>query len=469
MAAFWLAAPLAQAGPAAQLGKACHLPGTEDTLRCLQVAVPRDYTGAAAGQLQLHITIAPAYREASRPDPLFVLAGGPGQAGSDIVSVINSAFRAVRATRDIILIDQRGTGLSGKLDCPNLPDEDRLSEGAAEAQLMQCVKSTTQSLAPYTTANAARDIEQVRKALGYGPINLWGGSYGTRLAQAYARAFPSAVRSLVLDGVAPPEQVIPAGGHDAQAALDKLFAQCAADKECARAFPNLKSEFSALLERAASGKLQVSLNDPRTAAPLSLNISTRRLIGTVQNVLYAPLDARRLPFLIHSAYQGNWAPFVARSNAAYDFSTEGGMAGLLHFAIVCSEDLPRLSPALLAEDSAGSFYTAEAITRLRPYCAELKLPPPATLASDPIAAPVLMFSGGLDPVTPPRRAEAAGRHMQKVQHLIVENAGHGVSNLGCAPRLIREFLDSPGLIKDPSCLNKIAAQPFQTGSAGPKP
>lgn len=232
-AALWLAASAAgAAAPAVPATAAtakpvaarnCHLPGVVDALRCVGIDVPLVHAKPAGNKLKLHVTVAAAHREGKRGDPLFVLAGGPGQAGSEVVQLLSSAFSRVRATRDIVFIDQRGTGLSGKLDCKSKPEHERMTEEQLEAELRACIAATKAPFAAYTTDAAARDIELVRRALGYGAVNVFGGSYGTRLGQAYARLYPSSVRSLVLDGVAAPDQVIPAGARDAQAALDKMF------------------------------------------------------------------------------------------------------------------------------------------------------------------------------------------------------------------------------------------------------
>ena len=453
--------------PVALQGRSCHLPGSEEALRCLQLALPLDYAQAGGPTLKLHVTVAPAFRESARPDPLFILAGGPGQAGTDVLVLLNNTFRRVRATRDIVFIDQRGTGLSGKLDCARQPNEESASEAANDAAARACIASVKQPFAAYSTANAARDIEQVRIALGYDAINLWGASYGTRLAQAYARAYPAKLRAAILDGVLTPEQVIPAGGHDGQAALELVFAQCAQDKACNGAFPGLRSEYAALSARVAGGAVKLQLPDPRTARPLKLDMTSDRFLGTVHNILYSALDARRLPFLIHSAYNGQWEQFVARRNAASDFSGDGPVAQLLHLAVVCAEDLPRLTPQLRAADAAP--LTAPVLARIGTLCAMMPVAPAAWQAPTPIKAPVLMLSGLLDPVTPPHRAEAAGQYMQQVQHLTVTWAGHGVSQLGCAPRLLREFLDKPADKVDGACLKEIPAPTFQLGSAGPQP
>ncbi|MES3022192.1 MAG: alpha/beta fold hydrolase [Pseudomonadota bacterium] len=463
-----LAAPPSHARPVSEQGKSCHLSGSEETLRCISVPVTLDYAKGGAGQLKLHVTVAPAFRESARPDPLFVLAGGPGQAGSDVLPLL-PAFRKVRATRDIVFIDQRGTGLSGKLDCEAKPGYEAMTEAELDSEARLCIAKIGKSFAPYGTDSAARDIEQVRRALGYGQVNLWGGSYGTRLAQHYARSFPASVRSMILDGVAAPDQIVPAGGRDAQAALDTLFAQCKADAACNKAFPALRAEFAALVERVAADQLVLELSDPRTAAPLKLTMTSERFQSTVHNILYSPVDSRRLPFLIHSAYLGRWAPFVARRNVASDFSADGAVAILLHLAVVCGEDIPRLTPAFAAEDARGSFMGAPALARLAGLCPAVKMPAVAHRTPAMIAAPSLMLSGALDPVTPPRRAEAAGKRMSNAQHLVVANAGHGVSHLGCAPRLMREFLDQPQNKVDGKCLKEIPAPSFQLGSAGPQP
>jgi len=452
--------------------RSCHLPGSEETLRCVSVPVALDHAQAGGAQLALHVTVAPAFRESALSDPLFVLAGGPGEAGSDVLALLANTFRRTRATRDIVFIDQRGTGLSGKLDCETRPAQQAMTEDQLEREIRACiaglrVDGLRVNYAAYTTANAARDIEQVRLALGYGKINVWGGSYGTRLAQAYARAFPGPLRALVLDGVAAPDQVIPAGGRDSQAALEALFRQCAANPSCQRAFPAVRAEFNTLIANIAAGKVKVEIADPRTAEPMQLAMTSARFLGTVHSILYSPSDSRRLPFLIHSAAQGRWEPFVARRNVAADFSAAGANALILHLAVICAEDFPRLTPALRAEDASP--LTAPMLSRLPALCQAMKVPPVPLAAPATIAAPVLMLSGALDPVTPPRRAQAAGNYMANARHLVVANAGHGISQLGCAPRLLREFLDRPTEPLKADCLKDIPVPGFQLGSAGPQP
>ncbi len=467
LCALLAAAPCAAGKPVSQQGRSCHLPGAEEALRCVTLSVPLDHARPSGDKLKLHVTIAPAFREAARGDPLFILAGGPGQAGTDVLVLLNQTFRRVRATRDLVIIDQRGTGLSDKLDCPRGADEEALTPAQQDAAARACIASVKRPFSAYGTASAARDIEQVRLALGYDAINLWGASYGTRLAQHYARAFPSKVRALILDGVVAPDQVIPAGGRDAQAALELVFADCAADPACQRAFPALRDEYAAVAARVAGGAVKLELPDPRTARPVKIDMNSERFLGTVHNVLYSAADTRRLPFLIHSAHANRWQPFVARRNAAGDFSPDGPVAQLLHLAVVCAEDLPRLTPAMRRDDEAA--LTTQLLTRVTSLCAMMNVTPAPQQAPSAIKAPVLMLSGENDPVTPPRRARAAGELMARAQHLTVPHVGHGISQLGCAPRLLREFLDQPEQPVKAACLKEIPAPTFQLGSAGPQP
>lgn len=462
------ATPAVPATPAKPGGSTCHLPGAEEGLRCFEVPSALEAAQPNGPSLTIHVTVAPAYRQAAKPDPLFILAGGPGEAGSDVLPLINVALRRVRATRDIVFIDQRGTGLSGKLACPDQSGDDAPDEAAMQAEIARCAATLNRSLAPYTTRNAAHDLEQVRLALGYGQVNLFGGSYGTRLAQAYARAYPGSVRAMILDGVAAPEQIIPAAGHDGQAALDAIFARCAKDRACGQAFPQLRSEFATLLERVNRGGVVLDLPQPRTGRATHITLNNSKFVGTVHSILYSASDSYRLPFLIHSAYLGNWQPFMARALAGGDYAPQSQLSTMLLLAVVCAEDVPRLSPAAEAEDSRATFMAGYA-RRIGALCPALKVAPAPYPAPTSIAAPALLLSGGLDPVTPPRRADSAARYMPHAQRYTVANVGHGVSQLGCAPRLLREFLDQPLAPLKADCLKEIPSNSFLLDNAGPHP
>ncbi|HEX8956827.1 MAG TPA: alpha/beta hydrolase, partial [Burkholderiaceae bacterium] len=398
----------------------------------------------------------------------FVLAGGPGQAGSDILALLESGMRKLRTTRDIVFIDQRGTGLSGKLDCDDTGTIDDLDENGQLQLIAKCMQSLNKPFAQYNTENSARDLEQIRSALGYGRINLWGGSYGTRLAQAYARLFPASARALILDGVAAPDQIIFVWGKDAQASLDATFRQCDNDPGCHAAYPNPAQQFNGLLSRVNNGDIKLDFYHPRTAARTQMQLRPERFLQAVRTVLYSADAANRLPFLIDSADKGNWNPFVAQMYSTSDFSLEGPAVGLM-LSVTCAEDIPRITPAIVAEEERNSFLAGREVKFLTRVCQTLGIPAIPYREADTIDAPVLLLSGALDPVTPPRRAEAAAKRMTHAQHFVVENGGHIVSQFGCAPRLMREFLDQPGAPVVAGCLKEIPRNGFQLGAAGPHP
>jgi len=453
---------------AVQPGRGCHLPGSEEALRCHEINVPLDPQHKDAGRIKLHVAVAPAFRPVPNGDPVFVLAGGPGEAGSDVVMLLESTFKRMRATRDIVFLDQRGTGLSGKLRCDGEQIDDANSDDALHEAVAKCVAGLKQPLAAFSTANAAADIEQVRLALGYGKVNVFGGSYGTRLGQQYARSFPGSVRTLILDGVAAPDQVIPAGAQDAQQALDGIFKRCADDKACVQAYPNLQKEFETLLARVNAGAVKLDFAHPRTMKRMQLPLTNLRFVSVVHTTLYSPQNSNRLPYIIHNAYQGNWGPFLARAYIASDLTPESSLSMPLYLAVVCAEDMPRLTDEALAADERGSFLRGHT-GRIADICPMLKVPAAPAQAVTPIAVPTLLLSGDQDPVTPPRRAESAAKAMTRARMIVVPNAGHGVSRLGCMPRLMREFLDKPEQAPDQSCLREIAPIPFQLGHAGANP
>ncbi|MBC7575288.1 MAG: alpha/beta fold hydrolase [Herminiimonas sp.] len=452
----------------AQSGRSCHLPGYDQALRCINVAVPLDYRRPDGAKLSLHVTLAPAFREGARPDPLFVLAGGPGQAGSDILPLLDGAFRRIRATRDIVFIDQRGTGLSGKLDCDTLQSlvEKELTE--QEATIKACLATLDQRYAFYNTDSAARDLDRIRVALGFKQVNLWGSSYGTRLGQTYARLFPGAVRALILDAVAAPDQIVFAWGQDAQASLDMVFKLCAADRACRLAYPQLPRQFAALASQVAAGAATLDFPHPRTARPTAFTMSSARFLQTVRAALYAGATGSRLPFLIDSASKGNWRPFAAQMYSNTDLSLDGPSIGLM-LSVTCAEDISRVTPAILANEERNSFVAGSELKVVSRWCSFVNVPAVPYREPAIIDAPVLLLSGALDPVTPPRRADSAARYMRHAQHHVVASLGHGVSQYGCAPRLLREFLDQPAQPLVADCLKEIPMTSFQLGTAGPQP
>jgi pimeloyl-ACP methyl ester carboxylesterase len=189
---------------------------------------------------------------------------------------------------------------------------------------------------------------------------------------------------------------------------------------------------------------------------------------TIRTALYAPAMRTRLPYVIDSAEKGNWAPFIAQMYTSSDISMTSVALGLM-LSVVCAEDMPRLTPAIIAQEERASFLAGQEVRTIPKWCRYIDVPAAASETPAMIEAPALLLSGATDPVTPPRRAEETMKHLRHAQHLVVRNGGHVVSPLGCAPKLLREFLDHPDQPLDGKCLNDIPPSGFQLGAAGPQP
>ena len=448
-------------------GTACHLPGHEQPLRCLTLEVPRDYANPAKGKLKLHVAVASAFRENARPDPLFVLAGGPGQSGSGLAALLENGFHRVRATRDIVLIDQRGTGKSGKLSCPDLEKSEIADPDLAEQEVARCLRSLKVNFAEYSTEAAARDIEQVRLALQREQINIWGGSYGTRLGQAYARLFPSRLRSMILDGVVAPEQNVALFSGDAGRAMGILRQQCEQDAKCRATFPQFGAQLDTLVARAARGNEMIPFAHPVTGRAMQTPLRLENFAEQVRGLLYHPQHAVRLPWLLTQAAQDNWQPFAALAFSGN--RSEDGVALGLTLAVLCGEDVAHLTPEQIQGEQTLSFLGDSWTKKLIRWCGLILVPKRPRPTNTIIETPTLLLSGQRDPVTPPARAEQALLYLPQGQHWVAQQVGHIVTPYGCAPKLLRRFLDEPDKNLRAKCLAEIGASPFVMSAAGAQP
>lgn len=453
----------------------CRLPGGV-TAECgtLTVYENRDTNDGRTINLDIAVLTATGSSSVVQPDPLFLLAGGPGQAATEVYPNAAFLFEEINRTRDIVLVDQRGTGDSNGFACDNLTDEslpDDLPDEAAVALLDECRETLEEraDLTQYLTDAFIEDLEAVRVALDYDTINLYGASYGSRAALAYMRRHPDIIRAAVLDAVAGPELVLFRDmPRDGQRALDLLFERCAADAPCAAAFPDLRAEYEALLARLEQPQ-PITVAHPLTNEPLEFEMSRDRLSQYVFNILYSAEFQSLLPLLIHHAHEtGDFAPLVVQALAIG--SSTGVYPGLL-YAIACSEDAPLIDPDEAArintESSFGSFtdnFQAICATWPRGEVApDLRQP----LESD---IPTLLLSGGSDPVTPPGYAEAVAATLSNSRHLVVPGFGHGVISYGCMPRIVAQFIrDGSAADIDAACLEELAPPPFFISFAGPQP
>lgn len=442
---------------------------------CGVLTVPEDRSKPAGATLDIHFAVVPATSGNVDPDPLFMLAGGPGQAAMQAFAPLVPLLDDIRETRDIVLIDQRGTGESNPLTCPALEVEGQepdLTDEEVVALLKACAAELAgqTDLSQYTTDSAMRDVEAVREALGYEQINLYGASYGTRAAQAYARLFPERVRSMILDAVTAPELVLflqmPADG---QAALETMFARCQADEACRAQFPDLRGEYEALLARLETEPQTLQFASPLDGEEVQLTLTRERLSNYLYAILYSPDLVSLLPLLIHEAHEtGNYQPLVAQAFMVGE--TAGLNLGLL-YAVACAEDAPLIDPQAAEELAAGTLFAA----RFEGFLETCAAFPRPELAADfrqapQLDAPVLLLSGGADPVTPPRYADTLAELWPNSRHIVLPGFGHGLIAVGCVPQLLAQFLDEGSAADlDTGCLDALEPPPFFLDLTGPGP
>ncbi|MGE3512307.1 MAG: alpha/beta hydrolase, partial [Vicinamibacterales bacterium] len=370
-----------------------------------------------------------------------------------------------------VLIDQRGTGGSNSLDCTgDAVDDDLLSmEDYPIDRYRECLDRLDADPRLYTTAMAMDDIDEVRRYLGYGEINLWGGSYGTRAALVYLKRHDASVRTAVLDGVAPPDMRLPLfAARDSQRALDRLIADCSRDAGCARRFPDLSGSVVTVWARVAE-RPQVSFSHPRTGEVQTITITPRLLGAVVFQSLYSPELSALLPRLLTDAAAGQYQGLLAL--AFTRDIPKGAMSDGMFLSVVCAEDMPRIGEQDIARETAGRFLGATLFeTQVRPceFWPRGDVPPDyyAPLAT---SRPVLMFSGDNDPVTPPSWGEHVLPGLSHARHLVVPGAGHITLTHGCVPDLVAAFLASANVAAlNPSCLEALARPPFFTSYTGPE-
>ncbi len=468
-----LLAAACQRGPAQAVDR-LHPCGIDEGPPDAFCGTHRVFENRAAGTgrtIDLKIVVAPALRRDASRDPLFVFEGGPGGGAATLAAQRIPMFRRFQTSRDIVLVDQRGTGASNPLDC-QAADDDQDDLGSIDDypvdRFRECLDRLQADPSQYTTSIAMDDIDDVRRALGYDLINLWGGSYGTRAALVYLKRHEPQVRSVVLDGVAPPDMRLPLFmARDGQRALDRLIEACTLEASCARAYPDLRGTIERLWA-TLDARPTVDFTHPRTGRPARVAVSRRLVATLVFQSLYTPEITAVLPRLLTDAAEGRFQGLFA-----FAFSADlpkGAMSEGLFLSVVCAEDLPRIAPADIPRETAGAFIgTAMFDTRMMP-CAFW---PKGTVADDyyaPVtsAKPVLLFSGEDDPVTPPSWGERVAAALRNARHVVVPGAGHITLMRGCVSRLVGEFLDHPDPAAiDPACVALLRRPPFFTSYTGP--
>ncbi|MET0533492.1 MAG: alpha/beta hydrolase [Steroidobacter sp.] len=426
-------------------------------------------------QVRLHVAVFPSLRLEPAGDPLFILSGGPGQSAADLYISIAPALERVRRDRDIVVVDQRGTGRSNRLDCA-FPDDSDVA--FADPQKLreiarQCLAGLAGDPRYYTTSVAVRDLDEVRAALGYKTIDLYGVSYGTRVALHYMRRYPERVRAVVIDGVVPPDLALgPDVALDAQAAIDSAFSRCNQDAQCNRAFPDVAGTFNTLRSRLQAQPISLTIPDPLNAEPTQTQLGAAELSAAIRLLSYSDETMSTLPLLIHEAFAGQ-PQALAAQYLIIKRSLGKQIANGMHFAVVCSEDAPRWAQSNASDAAQAQTYIGSSFMgAMRVVCGEWPHGVVDADFSKPLssATPTLILSGGNDPVTPARYGEEVHRGLSKSKHLVLAGQGHGQIGVGCIPRLVAEFI-SKGTVDsvDDACTRNVAPAPFLLSRSAPAP
>jgi pimeloyl-ACP methyl ester carboxylesterase len=443
--------------------------------RCGTFVRPLDPASPDGEQLELKVAVVPALDLTPEPDPLVPLAGGPGGSAIQFYAAYAAAFEPVRRQRDILLIDQRGTGESAHMDCPIDDDivEGQYSEEETLAFTQACLDQLPHDPRFFTTSVAVADLEALREALGYPALNLLGTSYGSRVAQHFARRYPESTRTVIIDGVVPPQLPLGPGiALEAQRAIDEIFARCAEDAACNERFPEVDLDFAALRASLQADPALVSLLDPVTGRPTEIRFGADELAGAVRLLAYQPQSIAILPLVIHEAASGNLVPLAAQFQLTMT-SLADALALGMHNAVMCTEDLPFLDRDAIDYAALEKTYIgAMQLEALETICSIWPRGPidddfHAPLATD---IPVLLLSGTADPITPPRYAEMALVEMTNHAHIVNKHQGHGQVAAGCMPDVIADFIASadPAAL-DASCMERAFIMPFFVDFTGPQP
>jgi len=453
------------------------LSGQAAQAACSTLEVLENPDDSDSPALQLHVAKIEATGRRAEDDPLLFITGGPGQAASESWATIHRAFRKVGKKRDVYILDQRGTGLSNKLTCPT-PDETLdvyEFDAKATADLAKaCVESFDADTRFYTTSIAVKDLEKLRDVLGIEKWNIYGVSYGTRVALHYLRRYPEHVRTMTLDAAVPPGTALGPGiAIEAEKSLRQMFERCKTDEACNAAYPGLEDGTRRLLEELDLNPVDIEFENFNVGTVESTRLTSNHITLTMRMLSYSSHGVAILPFMLHEAYANqNYAPF-ARQAAMQSNSLGESIATGMHNSIICTEDEPFSSS--FGIDSAMLQDTYLGDTALKAVEASCKHWPNGVIDEDfhiPLQsdAQVLILSGGADPVTPPSYGEKVADTLPNALHIVNPFQGHVQIALGCMPTVVSNFIlrgDTANV--DFGCLERLRAEPFFVDANGPRP
>jgi pimeloyl-ACP methyl ester carboxylesterase len=445
----------------------CGVSGVTKDGLCAQYEVYEDRAKNTGRKIKLYVMVLPALVDKSAPDPIFYLLGGPGGAAT---SAATAGFMTqLHRTRDVVLVDQRGTGKSNPLPCDlsGAPNDMRnyFVEGMSSEAVGACRAALEKNadLRLYTTTIAMADLDDVRSALGYDKINVYGGSYGATTALAYLRLYPQHVRAAVVSGVAPPSLALPLSfAKGVEHALNRLLDDCSADEKCRAAFPDLRKDWAAVVETVNKGPVTFDTLNPLTRQKQQITMTQDGFAELVRHMLYVPTVMSIMPTIIHQMSLGDYSQFAFygyQVQRQIDAALSRGMS----LSVICAEDVPFIKDSDIEREMNGTFYGGRRAHLYRRACEQWPRGDVPANFRDPIKSdvPVLMLSGELDPVTPPDLATPLLRWLPNGRQVLMHNATHYPYD--CAEKLAREFIEhGDAKALDASCVDQIKREPFIT-------
>src|SRR5438874_1920312 len=449
--------------------KPCRVEGVNDELLCGKLTVFENRQTRTGRTIDLSLVVLPALDQKAKAEPLFDLAGGPGASSADGAGFYAGPGKEYRRRHDVVCVDQRGTGKSNRLA---IPRQKTPQYYLSEMYPVDYVREMRQALekradlTKYTTSIAMDDLDDMRAWLGYDRINLFGLSYGTRAALVYLRQHPEHVRSAILLAVAPTDLKMPLHHAESGArAMDLLLNECERDPACHAAFPQIRDDWKNVLAQLEKQPARVECSPPDKSAPTTVAIRRAVFGEKIRSWMYGPDKAARIPLIVHHAAGGDFVPFLkeAIGPSIPDFVAEG-----MYLSVTCAEDVPFINPEEAARLTAGNPFGNYRVFQQTSACGMWPRGEIPTDFLEPVSsnAPVLIFSGNMDPVTPPKYGEEVVKHLRNSRHIIIAEAGHGDDGLkdpGCVDRIAIEFLgkgDARNL--DASCVEGMAPPPFVT-------
>lgn len=455
----------------------CLLPAQDVAMRCGVVLVPERRDGRSDRMISLAVQVLLASRQPAHADPVMLLGGGPGQILTDKAQGL-SRSSGLR-DRDIILLDQRGVGLSRPaLVCDGMEVDERIhgfmSPDERKRVLAACADryGRETDLSAYSTAENAADVIEVVRALGYKQWNVLGVSYGTRLGLNIMRLKPEGLRAVILDSPYPPT----VNGFDAKPTLffdqlDRLIAGCAADAECARAYPDLKQRVVAALSRLAAHPVQAQLTSRRTPGPpQTATVSARLVLGHLQSAMYDHQALRRIPAALDSLSKDDYAGYFTLLDGPRDPSSRppppGGFAHGMQLSVQCNDEqgwggTPQATVSDWPRDVLGAFKYSYG----REDCQTWRVDAAAPALHAPVVSdlPVLVLVGDYDPVTPPVVARGLLPDLKNARLVVMPGAGHVVTGVPCGQALASQFMTDPAKPLDDHCVAQVGRDfHFQT-------